>query len=86
MSLFQSIAAIRVLFILGMLNGVLMLLVYFTCRCTPGARLVTRITGGLMKYPFYRRIYGYHCYLWPALWLSVAVHAVFAVGTIGFPF
>ncbi len=86
MSLFESIVALRVLFILGMLNGVLVLLIFLTCRCTPGARLIIRLSGGLMKYPFYRRIYGYHCYLWPALWASIAVHTVFAIGAIGFPF
>ncbi len=39
-----------------------------------------------MKYPFYRRIYGFHCYIWWVFWGSVMVHAVFAIGSIGFPF
>lgn len=86
MNLFQSITGIRILFILGILNGVLMLLVYFTCRCTPGARIFNRAMGGLMKHRWYQRIYGLHCYLWPLLWASVIVHAVFAFGSIGFPF
>ncbi len=86
MALFQSIVAVKVLFVLGIVNAVLVVLIFFTCRCTPGARLVTWVSGGLMKYRFYRRIYGYHCYLWPALWISVASHIVFAFGAIGSPF
>ena len=86
MSIFQSVAAVQVVFVLGIVNIVSGLLVFFTCRCMPGARLTVRISGNLMKYAFYRRIYGYHCYIWWVFWGSVMVHAVFAIGSIGFPF
>lgn len=86
MSIFQSAVALRVVFALGILNVVSGLLVFLTCRCTPGARIVTRITGNLMEYSFYRRVFGYHCYIWWVFWVSVMVHAVFAIGVVGVPF
>ena len=46
MSIFDSIAAVRVIFILGIINLVAGLLLLFSCRCVPGLK----ITHRLMKY------------------------------------
>ena len=86
MSFFESVVAVRVVFALGIINIVSGLLVFMSCRCTPGSRLVMRLTGSLMKYEVYRRFYGLHCYIWWIFWVSVMVHAVFAIGSLGFPF
>lgn len=86
MSVFQSVAAVRVVFVLGIINVLSIGLIFLTCRCTPGARLTARITGNLMRFAFYRRVFSLHCYLWWVFWASVIVHAVFAVGSVGFPF
>jgi hypothetical protein len=83
MDIFHSITAVRLFFVLGIVNLVLGVLVFSTCRCIPMSSLVA---GRLAKYPVYKRFYRLHCYLWPALWLSVIVHAVFAIGFLGNPF
>jgi len=83
MDIFQSIVAVKLIFVLGIVNLVLGALVVATCRCVPMSAFVGR---RLMRYPGYQRLYRLHCYLWPALWLSVAVHAIFAIGFLGNPF
>ncbi len=73
----------KLIFSLGISNAVLMTLVFLTCRCVP----MTRVIGPrLMKFGFYQRFYKVHCYLWPFLWASVIVHAIFAIGFFGNPF
>ncbi len=86
MEFFQSVAAIRVVFALGIVNVVSGLLVFLTCRCTPGGRLTMLVTGNLMKYSAYRRFYSIHCYIWWVFWTSVMVHAIFAMASIGVPY
>lgn len=82
MSIFDSIVALRVIFILGIINLVAGILVLFSCRCVPGLK----ITHRLMQYRAYTRFYKYHCYIWWVFWLSVIVHAVFAIMFSGIPF
>jgi hypothetical protein len=69
----------RVIYILGIVNLVTGLLVFFSCRCIPGSKL----TAGLMKHKKYQRFYKYHCYFWRVFWPSVIVHAIFAIGFFG---
>jgi hypothetical protein len=80
--IFQTVVAARLIFILGLINLVTAVLVLLTCRCVPGLR----ITGNLMQYAPYRRLFKYHCYYWWIFWLSVVVHAIFAIGFMGLPF
>ena len=80
--IFQTVVAARLIFILGIINLVTAVLVLLTCRCVPGLR----ITGNLMQYATYRRFFKYHCYYWWVFWLSVVVHAIFAIGFMGLPF
>jgi len=81
MDVFQSVTAARLVFILGILNFVLIVLIYFTCRCLPASR----IGGKLKKYPQYQRLFGKHCYLWLLFWPSVVVHAFFAIMLLRWP-
>jgi hypothetical protein len=78
----STLVATRVLFILGIVNLVTGLLIFFSCRCLPGSR----IGKGLMKHKWYQRYFKLHCYIWWVFWASVVVHAVFAIIYIGWPF
>jgi len=81
MGFFQSVAAARVIFVLGIVNITLGALVFLTCRCVPGAKL----TSKLMDFRIYQRVYRYHCYIWLIFWTSVIIHAVFALLFYGWP-
>ena len=85
MGIFSETVVTRLIFILGITNLVTGVLVLSTCRCIPGSK-ITKITGNLMKYRAYQHFFKYHCYIWWAFWLSVVVHAVFAISFIGVPF
>ncbi|MGD0781035.1 MAG: hypothetical protein ABR954_09725 [Dehalococcoidales bacterium] len=78
----STLAATRVLFILGIVNLVTGLLIFFSCRCLSGSKL----GKNLMKYRWYQRYFKLHCYIWWIFWISVAVHAIFAIIYIGWPF
>jgi len=80
--IFQTVVAAKLISILGIINLVTAVLVLPTCRCVPGLR----ITGNPMQYVAYRRFFKYHCYYWWVFWLSVVVHAIFAIGFMGLPF
>lgn len=80
--IFQSIIAARVIFVLGIVNVVTGILILLTCRCIAGVKLA----GKLMKYPAYQRLFSYHCYIWWIFWVSVMIHAIFAIGLMGNPF
>jgi len=82
MEIFQSIVSARLIFVLGIVNLVFGILVFFSCRCLGGSIIGNR----LMKYAAFKRFYRYHCYIWWVLWVSVVVHAVFAIGFMGVPF
>jgi hypothetical protein len=74
--------AIRVLFVLGIVNLVTGLLIFFSCRCLPGSRF----GKSLMKNKWYQRFFKLHCYIWWVFWTSVVVHAIFAIVYVGWPF
>lgn len=80
---FHSITAVRILFVLGIVNGILGILVFLSCRCIPMSAFVGR---RLMKYSIYQRFYKIHCYIWPVLILSVITHSVFGIKFLGNPF
>jgi len=82
MEIFQSIGVAKLIFSLGIINLVAGALIFFSCRCLPGSRL----TGGLMKYSAYKRLFSYHCYIWWVLLPSVVVHAILAIAFFGVPF
>ena len=82
MSIFQSLLAVKVIFVFGIINIVTGVMVVLSCRCFGGAKIGNK----LMKYASFQRFYKYHCYIWWVFWISVIVHAVFAIGTLGSPF
>jgi hypothetical protein len=81
MDFFQSVTAARVVFFLGILNFVLILLIFFSCRCVSGSKSGSR----LMTQRFYKRFFAKHCYLWYIFWLSVTIHAFFAIMYLRWP-
>ena len=80
MNAFLSIAP-WLIFILGIVNLVLGLLLFLSCRCIPGWKL----TSGLMNSAAYGRFFKLQCYLWWIFWPSVLVHAVTALVFFGAP-
>jgi hypothetical protein len=82
MNIFHSIFAARLILILGILNFVTGFLLLFTCRIVP----MFRLTQKLMQLNFYKKFYHYHVYIWWVFWVSVIVHAVFAINFMGWPF
>ncbi len=82
MEIFRTIVAHQIVFVLGIVNLIMALLVLLTCRCMAGPR----ISGALMKYPVYKWLYKYHCSIWWFFWVSVIVHAVFGLTYFGVPF
>ena len=82
MSIFHSVFASRLIFILGVVNFVTGFLLLFTCRVVPAFKP----TRGLMQHAFYKNFYRYHVYIWWIFWVSVVVHVVFAINFMGWPF
>ena len=78
---FHSLLAERIIFIFSITNIILGILVFLSCRCMPGYKFA----HGLMKNKSYLKFYKFHGYLWLFLLISVFVHAVFAIGFLGFP-
>lgn len=78
MGILQPETLVRVVAALGIVNLVLGLLIFFSCRCLPGSR----IARNWMQSERYQRFFRYHCYIWWAFWASVIVHAVFAISLI----
>ncbi len=81
MGILPTATLVRVVVALGIVNLVMGLLIFFSCRCLPGSR----IARNWMQSKRYQRFYRYHCYIWWVFWTSVIVHAVFAVSLFGLP-
>ena len=81
MEIFHSIVVARLIFILGIVNLLALMLIFFSCRCIPGSRLLSK----LAKYTAYNRFFKYHCYIWWILWPSVIAHALLAIAFFGIP-
>jgi hypothetical protein len=78
----NTIIAIRIMFVLGIVNLLTGLAIFFSCRCLPGSRL----GKGLMKYKWYQKFFKWHCYIWWIFWTSVVIHAILAIMYAGWPF
>lgn len=81
-AIFHSIWAARIVFIFSILNIVLGVLVFLSCRCIPGAKFFHNIMQNKRYIVFYK----FHCWLWLLFLISVMIHAIFAVNLLGFPF
>ena len=82
MTVFFGVVGIRVIFVTGLTNLFFGLLLLFSCRWVP----LARITKGLQKFKAYKYYYRWHTYLWWFFWISVAIHVPFAISYVGFPF
>lgn len=78
----STIVMLRIVFITAMVNIAFLLLILFSCRCMN----MWKISSGLNKHAWFKRIFKMHCYLWYIFLPSVLVHAVFAVRVLGVPF
>lgn len=83
MEIISPIVAIRIIFLLGITNLVLFLLIFFSCRCLP---MSTRIGKRLMNYVWYQHFYKFHCYLWYIFGISIVIHAILGIIVMGVPF
>ncbi|MFH0769312.1 MAG: hypothetical protein V1932_07080 [Chloroflexota bacterium] len=81
MNVFDPLLVTRLIVILGIINLVTGMLIFFSCRCLPGSKL----GGRLMKNKAYQRYYKYHCYIWRVFWPSVMIHAILAIIIFGWP-
>ena len=80
--MFQTPLVAQVMFILGIVNLVTGLAIFFSCRCIHGARIL----GKLTKHSAYQRFNKYHCYIWRVFWPSVLIHASLGIAFFGIPF
>jgi hypothetical protein len=83
MEIFQTLLAARIVFILGILNFLLFLLLLLSCRCVP---MLSGFGKKWLEYPPFKRFYQWHCWLWLILLAAMVIHMVFAIGLLGIPF
>lgn len=75
------ILAQQIIFILGLVNLVSLLLVFFSCRCLMGKK----ITMFLWRSNLFKKFYRYHGYYWWIFFISVFFHSVLAIVVYGIP-
>ncbi len=73
--------ATRLVFILGLVNLLSLLALFFSCRCMAGTGLYYKMSG----FRTYTRFYRYHCYYSIILGLSITAHLGIAVSVLGIP-
>jgi hypothetical protein len=79
----QASIALKIIFVSAIVNLILLILLSLSCRCVP---MIGHLGSKLMTYRHFQGFYKLHCYFWIVLWVSIVIHAVFAVILIGFPF
>ena len=77
----NNILSVKLIFILGIINIVSILLVFFSCRCMIGAKF----TNKMWKYEWYKKFYNMHCYFWRIFIVSVLLHTILAFLIFGNP-
>ncbi|MDP2720315.1 MAG: hypothetical protein U1D67_06115 [Dehalococcoidia bacterium] len=81
MDFISTLAATRVILILGVINLLTGVCIFFSCRCLPGSRIGVKLTG----FRWYQRFFKYHCFLWWIFWPSVMLHATLTIIFLGWP-
>lgn len=76
------IIVLRIVFVTAVINLATILLILLSCRCIN----MWPLTSFLTKYPWFKRFFKWHCYVWYVLLPSVLIHAVFALSVTRFPF
>jgi hypothetical protein len=74
MNIFQSDLVENIILVTAIINIVLVLLIFFSCRFFPNIRAAQY----LMNRHWYKKLYTYHSHLWWILMPSLIVHAFFA--------
>ncbi len=74
--------AAKLVYLLGFSNVILLLLIFFSCRCLMGKTL----GNYLLKYSWFKKLCALHCYLWWFFFLSVLLHTLIAFDAFGSPF
>ncbi len=82
MAAIDPLIGARLVYLLGIINIVGLLLVFFSCRCLMGSRLAK----WLRQFGWYKKFYSMHCFYWWLFFVSVALHAVLAIIAYGNPF
>jgi cytochrome b561 len=82
MSIFRTVQASQIIFVLGIINLLTGLTLVSSCRWFP----LARITSKIAKNQTYKSFFKYHSYIWWIFWTSVIIHVIFAVGQLGIPF
>ncbi len=72
----------QLVYILGIINLIGLVLVYFSCRCLVGKG----VFAFLNRFSWYQKFYRLHCYWWYVFFASVFLHAVLAMIVYGNPF
>ena len=82
MVFFNTIEAVRILFLSGLVVLVASVLIVLSCRCVPTKGPL----GAVRKAAWFQSLFKRHCVLWWVFAVGLAVHVVFAFGFIGIPF
>ncbi len=80
-SILDPFLSLKVLFLLGITNLLLLFLVFMSCRCLIGKS----VFNTLMKHEWYKKFFNFHCLLWWLFFISVFLHAVLAIMLFGIP-
>jgi len=71
----------KFIWILGIINIISMLLVFFSCRCLMGPK-ISRV---LVQQKWFLAMYKKHCWYWWIFFVSVFLHSVLAFYIFGNP-
>ncbi len=80
-SILDPFLSIKVLFLLGITNLLLLFLVFMSCRCLIGTALFNR----LMRHEWYKKFFNFHCWFWRIFFVSVLLHVLLAFLLFGIP-
>lgn len=78
----NSLLALRVVFVLGIVNFLTLSALFLSCRCTGVRKPFSR----MLHVKAFSRFYKLHCYYWYILFGSVVVHLTIAILVLGIPF
>jgi len=82
MAVFGGTLGFQIMFLLGIVNILSMLAVFFSCRCLVGHKFVQ----AMMQKNWYRKFYSWHCMFWWIFFASVLAHTLLAFSVFGWPF
>jgi hypothetical protein len=80
--MFSVIVEARIVFVTAIINLAFIALILLSCRCMN----MWKLTAGLNKQPWYKKVFRWHCYLWYVFLPSLIIHAIFAIRLLGVPF